>query len=275
MAQADVLILGFVAGFTIFLGLPVARLDNASGRLRAALNYLAIGILLFLFVEVAEHAWQGVELATEEATLGYAGWDLAARYAVVFAGGLLVGLLSLVWFETRFVFRGKDPARVLRNGDVPPDAGPQRLALMIALGIGLHNFSEGLAIGASAATGALSLAFALGVGFALHNATEGFGIAAPLAGSKPSWGFLGLAGLIGGGPTFVGTLVGSAFSDALVSTLFLSLAAGALIYVVRQLFLAGRKESADPANAMVVMGAVAIGVLIGFGTELAIELAGA
>jgi ZIP family zinc transporter len=88
---------------------------------------------------------------------------------------------------------------------------------LIAIGIGLHNFAEGLAIGQSAAGGEISLALTLVVGFGLHNATEGFGIVAPLSGGRerPSWRFLGLLGLIGGGPTFFGTLVGQAWvSDA-------------------------------------------------------------
>jgi ZIP family zinc transporter len=78
------------------------------------------------------------------------------------------------------------------------------LAIFIATGIGLHNFSEGLAIGQSAASDQVSLAIVLIIGFGLHNATEGLGICAPLAGDKerPSWAFLGLLGLIGGGPTF-------------------------------------------------------------------------
>ena len=82
------------------------------------------------------------------------------------------------------------------------------LALFIATGIGLHNFSEGLAIGQSAARNQVSLAVVLVIGFALHNATEGFGICAPLSGEAepPSWAFLGVMGLIAGGPTFIGTL---------------------------------------------------------------------
>lgn len=106
---------------------------------------------------------------------------------------------------------------------------------MIASGIGLHNFAEGLAIGNSAATGELSLAVLLVIGFALHNATEGgFGIVAPLTGGqRPSWGgFLALlGGLVGGGPTFVGTLVGQRFVSEEVSVAFLGLAAGSILYV--------------------------------------------
>src|SRR5437016_2311766 len=80
----------------------------------------------------------------------------------------------------------------------------------VAIGLGLPNFSEGLTIGQSAAKGELSLALLLIIGFGLHNATEGFGIVAPLSAEavRPSWAFLCGLGLIGGGPTFVGTIVG-------------------------------------------------------------------
>src|SRR6202158_1308239 len=102
-------------------------------------------------------------------------------------------------------------------------------------GIGLHNFAEGLAIGTSAAAGEISLAVLLVIGFGLHNATEGFGIVAPLAGQRPSWGFLALLGLVGGGPTFAGTLVGQRFVNDIVSIAFLGLAAGSILYVVIEL----------------------------------------
>jgi ZIP family zinc transporter len=80
--------------------------------------------------------------------------------------------------------------------------------MTIAAAIGLHNFAEGLAIGVSAKSGAIALATVLLIGFGLHNATEGFGIVGPLGGVRPSWAWLGLAGLVGGGPTFLGTIVG-------------------------------------------------------------------
>jgi hypothetical protein len=96
------------------------------------------------------------------------------------------------------------------------------LTLLIAVGIGLHNFGEGLAIGQSAAAGEIGLALVLIIGFGLHNATEGFGIVGPMSADEelPSWRYLFLLGLIGGGPTFIGTAVGEAWaSDALAVVL--------------------------------------------------------
>src|SRR5207253_1458971 len=105
---------------------------------------------------------------------------------VIFGVGLGIGLLLLVYFNGRLFGRTKQA----------PPAPPKTLAMMIATGLGLHNLSEGLAIGQSAATGAVAFAVILVIGFALHNITEGFGIAAPLAldTTMPSWGFLLTAG---------------------------------------------------------------------------------
>jgi zinc transporter, ZIP family len=153
-----------------------------------------------------------------------------------------------------------------------PHSPAGRLAMMIAIGIGLHNFAEGLAIGQSAAAGETSLALLLVIGFGLHNATEGFGIVAPMAGEeqRPSWGFLALLGLIGGGPTFLGTVVGRSFTSDAVSVLFLSLAAGSILYVVVQLIgvalRAGHKE-------MLYWG-IFLGIMAGFATDFIITAAG-
>jgi ZIP family zinc transporter len=102
-----------------------------------------------------------------------------------------------------------------------------RTGMGIAAGIGLHNFSEGLAIGQAAQAGEMTLAALLIVGFALHNTTEGFGIVGPLAAAdvRASWGWLGLAGLVGGGPTFLGTIVGTSFSSTYLFVGCLALAA--------------------------------------------------
>jgi ZIP family zinc transporter len=146
------------------------------------------------------------------------------------------------------------------------------LALFIALGIGLHNFAEGLAIGQSAAAGEVSLALVLIVGFGLHNATEGFGIVAPLAGdgARPSWRFLALLGLVGGGPTFVGTVVGQAWVNEFVSVAFLTLAAGSILYVVIELLNVNRGFG---LKRLVTWGLL-VGLLAGFLTDWILVAAG-
>jgi ZIP family zinc transporter len=149
----------------------------------------------------------------------------------------------------------------------------RRLALTIAVGIGLHNFGEGLAIGGSAGRGEIALATLLVIGFALHNATEGFGIVAPLASEadRPSWGFLLLTGLIGGGPTVVGTAIGRQFSSDPLSVIFLSLAAGSILYVVVQLIAvatrAGRRD-------LLYVG-ILTGLTAGFLTDAVVTAGGA
>ena len=250
LSYLQTVVLGGVAGLTIFLGLPVARLRLASRRYLSLLNAFAIGILLFLFIEVMEHAVGPVEEALEEGGSGF----LFLLFTV--AVGFGAGLLSLVYYTQRFM-RGGESVR--------------RLALLIAAGIGLHNFSEGLAIGSSARVGELALALTLVVGFGLHNATEGFGIAAPLASEKQvSWGFLAVCGFIAGGPTFLGAVVGFSYTSEALSVLFLALAGGAIIYVVNELFAAGRKLGA-PAWAG---WGITAGILLGFITEFSLEALG-
>src|ERR687885_2617559 len=138
------------------------------------------------------------------------------------------GAASTAEYERDHHFTGMSPARWL--------------AVFIATGIWLHNFSEGLAIGQSSAKGEVSLAIVLIIGFGLHNATEGLGICAPLTGDneRPSWSFLALLGLIGGGPTFIGTVVGQSWVNESVMIVFFALAAGSILYVVMELINVSR-----------------------------------
>jgi len=252
MNQAAAIGLGAIAGATVFLGLPVARMKGLPKSIQGLLNAFATGILVFLLWDILAHAGGPVTAAVEQGRHG-----TFAAMALIFAVGIGAGLLGLVYFN-RSVFSH------LRSGATNPSA--RSLSLAIATGLGLHNLSEGLAIGESAHVGAIAFTGVLAVGFALHNITEGFGIAAPMTTEtkQASWRFLGLVGLIGGGPTFIGTWIGYLASSPYFSVAFLAVAAGALLYVLNELFNLGRKLNSPPAFAW--------GLLLGFLTAYATDL---
>jgi zinc transporter, ZIP family len=144
--------------------------------------------------------------------------------------------------------------------------------LLIAVGIGVHNFGEGLAIGQAAAASQISLAVTLIIGFGLHNATEGFGICGPMSGegTQPSWAFLALLGVIGGLPTFLGTVLGQAWSSEAMSVVFFAVAAGSILYVVQELFAVNRRY----AHPQLVAWLVLAGIALGFATDFVVTAAG-
>jgi len=193
-------------------------------------------------------------------------------YGLILAGGIAAGLLGLIYFDRWVAARNRRTTTPAVTGWRAP-AG--QLALLIATGIGLHNLAEGLVIGNSAASGEIALAVLLVIGFGLHNATEGFGIVAPLTGSedptRPSWGFLAVLGLVGGGPTFLGTLVGQRFTSQPVSVAFLALAAGSILYVVIELLAVGRKLALKHTTGWGIL----LGLALGFATDAIVIAAGA
>ncbi|MDZ4834618.1 MAG: ZIP family metal transporter, partial [Candidatus Melainabacteria bacterium] len=245
------LALGAVAGLTIFLGLPIARWKRASERLRGMLALVSAGVLIFLIIEVGYHAIEILESAAKSSSTA------VLPQFCIFILGLVLGLIGLASLEER---------RSLKHTE---GADPIHIASMIALGIGFHNFAEGLAIGQSFTGGALSLGTVLVIGFALHNATEGFGIAAPLVGQDVSWSKLFMLGLIGGGPTAIGAVVGGLWVNPTVELLFLSLAVGSLIYVTREL-LRLKFTSLTVTSAMT---ALLVGLVLGVTTEIFVEVA--
>ena len=277
MSTAQTLLLGAIAGLTIFIGLPLGRMQNVSAATKAFLAATATGVLIFLFWDVLSHAVGPVETALEAGRAGRFAW-----LAFLLTAGFFTGLMSLVYYDLwmkrrrRRAFLGPGAASTAEFEHDHHFTGmsPARwLAIFIATGIGLHNFSEGLAIGQSAAADQISLAIVLIIGFGLHNATEGLGICAPLAGDKerPSWGFLGVLGLIGGAPTFLGTLVGQFWVSEAVSILFFALAAGSILYVVMELLNVGRVL----ASKTLVTWGVLFGLFLGFATDFILVAAGA
>ncbi|MCW2888403.1 MAG: zinc transporter, family [Streptosporangiaceae bacterium] len=270
MSGEKIALLGAIAGFTIYLGLPIGRLRTPRPRLKALLNATAIGILIFLLWDVLAHAWEPIDAA-----LGKHRIASATGNGLVLAAGVGLGLVGLVYFDRWIARRAGAPGEEAEPGSSAGlwRSAPGRLALLIAAGIGLHNFAEGLAIGNSAGNGELNLAVLLVVGFGTHNATEGFGIVAPLAasGRRPSWGQLGLLGLIGGGPTVVGTLAGQSLLDATLSIGFLALAAGSILYVVIELLAVARATTLKTISTWGIFA----GLFLGFVTDAIITLAGA
>lgn len=282
----QLLLLGAFAGLTIFLGLPLAVIQRISLKRKGFLNSVAIGILIFLTIDVFSHAWESATDAAHNAFTGTSSVGDAGLALLAMFGGIGIGLLGLTWYGTRYMKQSFVQLPIAATGpsgsssvasqqelQLLQQVDAYRLSMMIAVGIGAHNFSEGLAIGQSYVTGALGLAIMLIIGFAAHNATEGFGIAAPLSGlsKRPSVRFLVLAGLVGGGPTFIGTVLGSLWSSTFAYIFFLSTAGGALVYVIMLMYNAGRRQV---ANDILMIGFF-VGMLAGFITDLLVSLGGA
>jgi ZIP family zinc transporter len=271
MGMGQAVLLGAIAGLTIFLGLPLGRMRRGSKGLRTFLSGLSAGILVFLLFDILSHATEPVEAA-----LVARSWASFGGLATLYVAGLGVGLLSIPYAALRLGDKSSNQrfgpgAMAAAEVGHTPARRALRLGMTIAVGIGLHNFSEGLAIGQSANAGEISLAVLLVVGFALHNATEGFGIVGPLSGAgvRASWSWLLLAGLIAGGPTFVGTLVGTWFSSEYVFVGFLALAAGAILYVVGELFASGKR-----LGWTITLWGVLAGFLLGLATDFVVAAAG-
>jgi ZIP family zinc transporter len=278
--------LGALAGFTIFLGLPAGRLHLLGPRTRVALAMFSVGILAFIFVDVLSNGLDIIHTALNQVKDHNQSAGYLILLVVLMSGGFVVGSSGLAALERRMRPAGpRNPPIAGGAGAAAATAGEaEALAseldaarrrtlaagLTIAAAIGVHNFAEGLAIGVSARAGAVSLATVLIIGFALHNATEGFGIVGPLGGVKPSWGWLGLAGLIAGGPTFLGTMVGWSVTSHPLELAFYALAGGAIIYVIGEIWNGMRRYGYRELGLLMLSAGFILGVL----TDLVITWGG-
>jgi ZIP family zinc transporter len=275
VSVTTIIFLGALAGLTIFLGLPFARLKNLSATVKGLVTALATGVLLYLLTDVTSKMLEPIaEAFTSSASSGLNRLGGLGELGLLVVG-LSLGLVGIVALTHRFQRGSKitpndTSAKPAQIPSSPPELRPETLSLIIAIGIGAHNLSEGLAIGQAAASGSLQLAWILILGFGLHNMTEGFGIAGPLSGRPVSWKFLGALGLIGGGPTFLGTVLGISFHSPELFVFSLAFAAGAILYVVMELLGAARRYS-----RLVVSIGLLIGFLLGLGTDFVLTLAGA
>jgi zinc transporter, ZIP family len=258
--QAD----GDLFGLMVLLGTYVGIIPVVMGMLLLpamrrfrpdwirVLMAVTVGLLAFLAVDAT---LEGLELANESGG-AFGGVEL-----LILGAGLAYLVLTAVDRHLR--------ARSEREGD---DAGAaSRLALMIALGIGLHNLGEGLAIGSAYAIGELALGAFLVVGFAIHNTTEGFAIVAPLTRAKPSvWRLLTL-GVIAGAPAIIGGVIGALVTNPELSALLLGIGVGAVAQVIVQIAPAMRDRAGRVLDAATATG-VAAGLLAFYLTGLLISI---
>ena len=286
MSFAQTVLLGALAGSTIYLGLPVGRMRILGSRARVALAMFAVGVLAFIFVDVLSNGLTIVHVALQ----GYKDGRISLAYVVwlvvLLAAGFGAGSAGLAVLQRRMRPLGARRPPIAGGGgavaaaSVAPDTAALELdaarraalrtGLTIAAAIGVHNFAEGLAIGVSARAGAISLATVLIIGFALHNATEGFGIVGPLGDIRPSWRWLALAGLIGGGPTFVGSIVGYEVTSRALELAFYAMAGGAILYVIGEVWNGMRRFGYRELELAMLTAGFLVGVL----TDLVVSYGG-
>ncbi|HEV2062567.1 MAG TPA: ZIP family metal transporter [Solirubrobacteraceae bacterium] len=253
--DADLSFFGLMALLGVYVGvIPVALgmlwlpwVRRIPPRWLRAVMALTVGLLAFLALDAT---LEGFELAGEGSqAFGGAGLVLLGA-AVSYLG--LTGVSA--WLDSR------------RAG-----SGGQRLALLIAVGIGLHNLGEGVAIGASYAVGALALGAFLVVGFAIHNTTEGLAIVAPLARARPGLGRLAVLGLVAGAPAVLGAWIGAAAFNASVAAFLFGFGAGAIAQVIVQL-APSLRDDAGRALHPTAVAALLGGMAIMFATGLLVSV---
>ncbi|MCC7353914.1 MAG: ZIP family metal transporter [Anaerolineae bacterium] len=216
-----------------------------------AILALTVGLLVFLVVDTLLEAL-----------------EVAGRVPGVFQGvplvafGMLLSFLLLIAIgQTRKAGRGQGPSRL-------------SLSYLIALGIGLHNLGEGLAIGAAFALGEAALGAFLVIGFTLHNITEGIGIAAPIAREEPRLRHFVQLAALAGAPAILGTWIGGFVYSDIAAALFFGIGAGAIlqvIYEVTRLVVRDSAKENQPAFSWANMGGLTAGILIMYVTAFLVK----
>jgi zinc transporter, ZIP family len=206
---------------------------------------LTLGLLLFLLIDTTHEGISAASALPES----YQGLPVFAAAAL----GAYLALESFgAWLKSR------------RSAGVSRNSPGAVLALLVATGIGLHNFGEGLAIGAAFALGEAALGTLLVVGFTLHNTTEGLAIVAPLARERPSLRQLAWLGFLGGAPTVAGAWAGGLVYSPVLAVLFLGLGAGAIAQVLLQIArqMADTESIAARMSSPPVLSGLAAGFFI-------------
>jgi zinc transporter, ZIP family len=232
---------------------------------------VALGMLLLPVLRRASRGVVKILLAVTVGLLGFLAVDAALEgLALAERSGGAFGGPRLVLLGAGFAFLALTAVNRLldrRREGRQTAASAARLALMIAIGIGLHNLGEGLAIGSAYAVGELAVGTALVVGFALHNTTEGLAIIAPLTGANPSVLSLAGLGVVAGAPAIIGAVIGAGVDNAALSAVLFGVGVGAIIQVIIQI-APGLRDSAGHRLEPAVMGGLAVGVAVMYLTGL-------
>jgi ZIP family zinc transporter len=237
---------------------------------------IALGMLWLPWIRRIPPGWMRVVMALTVGLLGFLaidatleGLELAGEGSQAFGGQALVFIGAAVSF---LALTGVS-AWLRERGRAAKDKGASAgsLAMLIAIGIGLHNLGEGLAIGTAYTTGALALGAFLVVGFALHNTTEGLAIVAPIARAKPSLRRLGILGLIAGAPAVLGAWIGAAAFNTSVAAFLFGAGAGAIAQVIVQLAPTLRDDQGRTLHPRAVGGLLA-GLALMFATGLLVSV---
>ena len=237
---------------------------------------IALGMLWLPWIRRIPASWMRFVMALTIGLLGFLaidatleGLELGGQGSQAFGGTALVFIGAAVAF---LALTGVSAwLRDRRRAGAAAGASASSLATLIAVGIGLHNLGEGLAIGTAYTTGALALGAFLVVGFALHNTTEGLAIVAPIARSQPTLGRLAALGLIAGAPAVLGAWIGAAAFNSSVAAFLFGAGAGAILQVMVQLAPTLHDEDGRMLHPRAVGGLLA-GLALMFATGLLVSV---